>query len=80
MICPFHMCGMENSERGKTLGVQLLGYAVSYYRRKNRDRLRLSVSAENETALGFFRRYGFIGATDPVNGRFVLEKNISVPK
>lgn len=71
---------MENSERGKTLGVQLLGYAVSYYRRKNRDRLRLSVSAENETALGFFRRYGFTGATDPVNGRFVLEKNISVPR
>jgi probable phosphoglycerate mutase len=72
--------GMENSERGKALGVQLIGYAVSYYRQKKRSRLRLSVPPENESALRFFQKYGFRETSEPVNGNFVLEMNISVKK
>ena len=71
---------MEESERGKTLGIQLLGYAVSYYRKKQRDRLRLSVSCENEAALRFFEKYGFsrLSGPAPEENRIVLERSIAV--
>ena len=71
---------MEESERGKTLGIQLLGYAVSYYRKKQRDRLRLSVSCENEAALRFFEKYGFsrLSGPAPEEKHIVLERSIAV--
>ncbi len=50
---------LEEPFRGKGLGVQLLGAAVSYYRARGRKRLRLRVTTGNETALRFYRRWGF---------------------
>ena len=50
---------LEEEWRHRGLGVQLLGAAVSYYRAKGRKKLRLRVSEKNETALDFYRRWGF---------------------
>lgn len=48
--------------RGRGLGVQLVGQAVSYYRARGRSHLQLSVSPENEKALALYRRCGFCDA------------------
>ncbi len=50
---------LEEPFRGKGLGVQLLGAAVSHYRARGRKRLRLRVTAGNAPALAFYRRWGF---------------------
>ena len=51
-------------DRGRGLGIQLIGAAVSMHRNSGRDRLRLHCPADNERARRFFQRYGFrkIGA------------------
>ena len=51
---------LEEEWRGKGLAVQLLGAAVSFYRKKGRKKLRLRVSVNNEPALRFYRRWGFV--------------------
>ncbi len=45
--------------RGKGFGTQLLGQAVSVFRRLGKTRLRLHVSPRNEAALAFYRGQGF---------------------
>lgn len=45
--------------RGKGLGVQLLGQAVSVYRPLGRKYLRLRCAPDNHVAQRFYRRYGF---------------------
>lgn len=50
---------LEEEWRGRGLGIQLIGAAVSYYRARGRKRLRLRVSGENGNALRFYRRWGF---------------------
>lgn len=45
--------------RGRRLGIQLLGHAVSYFRQKDRDFLRLHVSQTNREAIGFYEYSGF---------------------
>ena len=50
---------LEEAFRGRGLGIQLIGAAVSYYRALGRKRLRLRVVSENEAALRFYRRWGF---------------------
>lgn len=40
------------------LGVQLIGQAVSFYRRLGRTHLQLAVSPENPGAVRFYQRYG----------------------
>ena len=52
--------------RGKGLGVQLLGHAVSAYRRLGREVIRLHVSTENPRARRFYEKYRFrqIGETE----------------
>ena len=71
---PFRHCG---------LGIQLIGHAVSFYRKLGRDRLQLSVAPTNEKALGFYYKYGFTQAKKH-KGLFgsllLLEKNISLPE
>lgn len=61
-------------KRGRRLGVQLLGHAVSYFRRQGRAALRLHVSETNETAIGFYRAAGFapIGTTPGIGGTLLL--------
>lgn len=52
--------------RGRSVGVQLVGKAVSVFRPRGRDKLRLVCSEANETALKFYRKYGFrITGTSP---------------
>ncbi len=45
--------------RGHSLGIQLIGKAVSVYRPLGRDKLRLVCSQNNERALHFYQKYGF---------------------
>ena len=44
---------------GGRLAVQLLGQAVSYYRKRGRRALRLRVSPDNAAALKFYADAGF---------------------
>ncbi len=62
-------------DRGRGLGVQLIGEAVSRYRRAGRDRLRLCCPADNEGAQRFFQRYGF-RKTSREDGGGLMEKYI----
>ncbi len=50
---------LEPEYRGKGLGTQLIGQALSYYRKKNRKHLSLRVADTNEAALNFYLREGF---------------------
>ena len=45
--------------RGQRYGVQLLGYATTYFSRKQRSHVRLSVSEDNPRAFGFYEHTGF---------------------
>ena len=60
-------------DRGRGLGIQLVGEAVSGYRNAGRD--RLPCPSDNEGARRFFQKYGFqkIGRED---GADLLEKYI----
>lgn len=62
-------------DRGRGLGVQLIGAAVSMYRNSGRDRLRLHCPPDNEGAQRFFRKYGF-RKTGQADGQDLLEKYI----
>ena len=59
--------------RGCGLGIQILGQAVSHYRKCGRDRLQLSVSPRNGRALAFYRKYGFTeaGHTPGLTGELI---------
>ena len=46
-------------DRGRGLGIQLIGAAVSMHRNSGRDRLRLHCPADNDRARRFFQKYGF---------------------
>jgi len=45
--------------RNRGLGVQLIGHAISVYRKLGRDRLTLRVAETNTAAIGFYERFGF---------------------
>jgi len=53
-------CYLEPQYREKGLGVQLLGHAVSLYRKLGRSLVVLRVSEMNEHALHFYKKYGFV--------------------
>lgn len=65
--------------RGQGFGVQLLGHAVSYFRREGRKAIRLHVSESNRSALRFYDRLGF-STVEKINGNLspllLLEKQI----
>ena len=68
---------LERDWRSQGLGVQLLGQAVSYYRRLGRKFLRLHVSDTNITAIKFYKFWGFsVAATEPdsFGECYVMEK------
>ena len=50
---------LDPAYRGKGLGVQLIGYAVSVYRALGRKALHLRVADTNERAIRFYRKLGF---------------------
>ena len=68
--------------RGRGLAPQLLGYALSYYRRLGRGRLRLKVAEDNRHAQAFYLRNGFVrtgselGVLGPL---LIMEKDIERP-
>lgn len=71
---------VEPALRGGRLGAQLIGHAVSLFRRQGREKLCLHVSATNEAALGFYLRMGFVkqSETQGVGGLlYLLEKDIT---
>lgn len=65
--------------RRQGLGVQLIGQAVSTYRRLGRTKLRLRCAPDNGVAQRFYKKYGFVkvgqaqGARVPLD---LLEKDI----
>ncbi|MCL2827710.1 MAG: bifunctional histidine phosphatase family protein/GNAT family N-acetyltransferase [Oscillospiraceae bacterium] len=67
--------------RGKNLGIQMIGHAVSVYRPLGRRRLTLKVAPHHQEAIGFYERFGFArsgtaeGALGPLR---VMEKDIEV--
>jgi probable phosphoglycerate mutase len=66
--------------RGKGLAVQLIGYAVWYYRRLGRKKLSLKVSGENLRAQSLYRKYGFypVGTEAGALGKIIImEKDIA---
>ena len=74
---------LREAYRHKGLGIQLIGHAVSFYRKLGRTRLQLSVAHTNEKALGFYHKFGFreVGKTPGRFGRLILmEKDIALPK
>lgn len=67
--------------RGKGLGAQLIGHAVSFYRPRGRKKLQLSVSRANAPALRFYEKHGFraVGVTPGARDELLLmEKNIDL--
>lgn len=68
--------------RHQGLGIQLIGHAVSFYRKLGRTRLQLSVAPTNEKALGFYHKYGFHQVRKQ-RGRFghllLMEKDMAPP-
>lgn len=62
-------------DRGRGLGIQLVGEAISGYRNAGRDRLRLHCPVENESARRFFQKYGFAKIGEDPEGD-LLEKYI----
>ena len=66
--------------RGKGLGIQFIGQAVTFYRQLGRSRLQLSVAHTNAHALAFYQKYGFYeaGKTPGIYGKLILmEKKIA---
>lgn len=71
---------VEPSHRNRRLGIQLVGHAVSYFRRLGRKSIRLHVSKTNENAVGFYCSNGFeiLGETDGVGGvLYLMEMDIT---
>lgn len=67
--------------RGREIGAQLLGHAVSYFRSLGRSKLQLSVSPRNAHALHFYEKYGFRNVGTTPGSRedlWRLELNISL--
>ena len=65
--------------RGRRFGAQLIGQAVSCFRKKGRDRLRLHVSQTNP-AVGFYEAIGFrrAGTSEGVGGPlYLMEMDIA---
>ena len=70
---------LEESHRGRALGAQLLGQAVSLARKMDCGTLAAAVPDEMRRALHFFERQGFLLQSE-TDGAAVLKMDISVPQ
>ena len=73
------LCFIEQAQRRRLLGVQLLGHAVSVYRALGRRVLRLSVYEKNAGAIAFYRAYDFKvtgGAGGALGPLLIMEKDL----
>jgi probable phosphoglycerate mutase len=71
---PFYY--LKEEYRGRGLAVQLLGQAVSFYRRLGRKYLKLRVSPDNKRAISFYEKNDFIrcGFCSGPNSNLILMK------
>jgi probable phosphoglycerate mutase len=53
------LCYLTPAMRGRRYGVQLIGHAVYYFRKRGRRALRLTVAEDNVRAIGFYKHIGF---------------------
>ena len=70
---------MDPAFRGRGLAVQLIGHAVSVFRRLGRRGVRLSVFEGNVGAIRFYEEFGFrtVGETEGVSSRLlIMEKEL----
>ena len=67
-------CFLTEDNRGERLGVQLLGHAVSLFRKLGRKSIRLHVAETNKRAISFYTHYGFkkIGEVTRDRGTLIL--------
>ena len=67
-------CFLTEDNRGEHLGVQLLGHAVSLFRKLGRTSIRLHVAESNKRAISFYTHYGFmqIGEATSERGKLLL--------
>ena len=70
---------LEEGHRGRALGAQLLGQAVSLARKMDCGTLAATVPDEMRRALHFFERQGFLLQSE-TDGAAVLKMDISVPQ
>ena len=73
------LCYVEEAQRRRLLGVQLIGHAVSVFRRLGCRSVRLNVYEGNAAAIAFYEAYEFrrIGESDGVSGKLhVMEKTL----
>lgn len=70
---------LEESHRGRALGAQLLGQAVSLARKMGCGTLAATVPDEMRRALHFFEHQGFLLQSE-TDGAAVLKMDISVPQ
>ena len=76
------LCYLVPAFRGKGLGVQLLGQAISFYRPLGRTSLRLRCSSTNDPVQRFCSKYGFHRMEQEQVGSHTLdiwEKDICLP-
>ncbi|MCL1828538.1 MAG: bifunctional histidine phosphatase family protein/GNAT family N-acetyltransferase [Oscillospiraceae bacterium] len=68
------LCFILPEHRGKGYGIQLIGHAVSVFRKLGRKSLRLHVAESNTKAAEFYKYCGFsqIGADNGSGGRLLL--------
>jgi len=72
------LCCVKEVHRRSLLGVQLLGHAVSVFRRLGYKSIRLSVFPENTAAVTFYKENGFakIGTSEGCFGELDLMEKL----
>ena len=68
---PFYY--MAPGPRGTHVAVQMLGHAVSHFRKLGRDKLRLRCAPYNHRAQHFYKKYGFSKIGEEVGSRVPLD-------
>lgn len=73
---------IEPDKRGLRLGMQLVGHAVSYFRREGRASLRLNTAFDNRNAVDFYLHNGFksVGTVRGSVGRLHLMEMDIAPR
>lgn len=70
---------LREKYRNKGLGVQLIGYAIWFYRARGRKKLQLRVAPDNAHAIHFYEKLGFYKAgrdSDIMGGTYIMEMEI----
>ena len=62
--------------RGRGCGIQALARAIVYYKNLGRQAIRLNVNPMNETAINFYKKYGF-KVIDEQRDLLLLEKSLN---